>query len=282
MLDDALPPSIDGEPLSEDKNLDQDHGREGGDINSEGSQSDATLVDSAATSVVEDGVTAACPPGCSPGIPAPATPQAPVVAPLVGLKAEQEPDGARTSSSAPATIAGMLGYLEQKIDARIGEVEARLTSALSGALHDITSSQSAMIARNSEMKESERMHEEAAHQRDAHGTLAARVDAMTLQDRPARSSASGQAPISSAASPPQGLPVPSTPPRAFRPQAMETGGDTVMGDIADDELARTEMATPVKKSKDKSRRKDGIAAASPADQEGRPAGVPPFAPPTAA
>lgn len=235
----APPASIDGEPLGADDNQDS------GDVAAEESE-EATLVDSAATSVVGAEDVALWPPPagevpvdhqerCRPGI----------EGVEVGATTAASPGVVATDAN---SAAGMLGYLEKKLDVRIGEVESRLTNALSGALSDISASQRAMIDQMTQMND--RMQSEAALQRDAHRSLAARVDALSLGGPPQTSTQAGRGPSG-------GLPVPTTPPRAFRPldrQKKSGGGgadaDAVMEDVADPS-AGGHLFTPEKKRREK-------------------------------
>lgn len=160
-----LPVSIDGEPLGDENNrISEDAAAE--------SSEEATLVDSAATSVVGEGeatpATELWPPGAEDAPLEHREHQGPERDDVVAGAAAASPVAAATDASAAA---GMLGDLEKKLDARIGEVKLRLTSASSGALSDISASQRAMIDQMTCMND--RKHSEAALQRDAHRSLAA-------------------------------------------------------------------------------------------------------------
>lgn len=168
------------------------------------------------------------------------------------------------------SAAGMLGHLEKKLAVRIDEVESRLTTALSGALGDISASQSAMIDQRSRMNN--RMQSEAALQRDAHRSLVARVEALSLGGPPQASTQAGRGPSG-------GQPVPTTPPRAFRPiyrQKKSGGGGADAVAVMEDATAPSvggPLFTPEKKRREKVKEKGrGNEASSPSTA--RPAGQP--------
>lgn len=153
----APPASIDGEPLGDEDNLPEEAAAE--------ESEEATLVDSAATSVVGEEDVALWPPhaGDSPFEQqerrGPEVDEAEACATTIATVAC--PVATATDAS---SAAGMLGYLQKKLDVRIGEVESRLTNALSGALSDISASERAMIDQMTRMND--RMQSEAALQRE--------------------------------------------------------------------------------------------------------------------
>lgn len=117
-----------------------------------------------------------------------------------------------------------------------------------------SAAQKAMIEQMSKMND--RMQAEAAHQRDAHRSLTSRVDALSL----------GAQSFSGHAAEADGLPVPSTPPRAFRPLGQATRGsgpsaeadvDTIVHDtVADRTAVSHQHLTPEKKKRETSATKE--------------------------
>lgn len=144
----------------------------------------------------------------------------------------------------------MAERIEQRVDLKIHAVESRLTDVLRVSLADISASQREMMAHLSKMTAS--MHQEAAYQRDVQRELHGRINGLQDEVRGGRASGfkkrlkekevaaegaveseagDGDVPMAPGeegghgercAPPAQELLVPTTPPRALRPEPPAT------------------------------------------------------------